>query len=85
MIDAELLSILCCPQTHDDLALASPEELERLNQAIASGSVRNKAGALITEPAQGLLIRSDRVCGYLIRDDIPIMLIDEAVILKGIL
>lgn len=85
MLDPELLEMLCCPETRADLALATPVELEAINRAIAGGRVKNRAGAAVTEPAGDVLIRADRKVGYLVRADIPIMLIDEAIFLEGLI
>jgi uncharacterized protein len=85
MIDPELLEMLCCPETRKDLTLATPEELASVNRAIREGRVKNRAGADVNQEASDLLIRIDREIGYLVRDDIPIMLIDEAISLQGLL
>ena len=34
MLDAELLALLVCPETHQDVVLATPDEIEVLNGAI---------------------------------------------------
>jgi len=39
----------------------------------------------VQEPADGLLIRADKCMDISFRQDIPIMLIDEAIPLAGIL
>ena len=79
MIDPELLKIMCCPETHQDLVLAEASVIEILNQQISAGQLRNRAGQVVKEKLDGGLIRSDRQFLYPIRRDIPIMLIDEAI------
>ena len=79
MIDAELLKIMCCPETHQPIAPAEPELIEKLNRQIASGQVKNRAGQPVNEQIDGGLVREDRKFLYPIRKDIPIMLIDEAI------
>ena len=37
MIDAELLALLVCPETHQDIALATSGEIALLNDAIRQG------------------------------------------------
>ena len=44
MIDSDLLKILCCPETRQELRPAETALVERLNQQIASGALRNRAG-----------------------------------------
>ncbi len=84
MIDPELLSILCCPETHADLFLASAEQLKIINEAITDGIAKNHAGETVTEPIEEALIRADGLYAYPIRDEIPIMLIDQAISLRDL-
>ena len=79
MIDPELLKILCCPETHQSLALAEASVVESLNQQIEAGHLRNRTGQSVKEKIDGGLVRADGQFLYAIRQDIPIMLIDEAV------
>ena len=75
----ELLEILVCPESRQPVRLADAGELDRLNAAISSGSVTNRAGQSISELVQEGLVRQDGRYLYPVRDDIPIMLIDEAI------
>jgi uncharacterized protein YbaR (Trm112 family) len=79
MIDPELLKILCCPETHQSISLAEPSLIERLNQHISAGQLRNRTGQLVHEKIEGGLVRADNKFLYPIRQNIPIMLIDEAI------
>jgi len=79
MIDPELLEILCCPETKQPVALVEGEPIARINEAIAAGGVKNRGGDAVTEKIDGGLLREDRKCLYPIRDQIPIMLEDEAI------
>lgn len=79
MVDPELLKILVCPENKTPVALADDALMAKANAAIQAGTLKNRAGALISEKADGGLVREDGAYMYLIRDDIPIMLIDEAV------
>ena len=82
-INQELLDMLVCPETKQSLTLAAAGEVADLNRRIARGELATRRGAPVREPIDGALIRSDRQYFYPIRDDIPIMLIDEAVTLAG--
>jgi uncharacterized protein len=84
MIDVELLKILCCPETHQDVQLAEPAVVDRLNGQIAAGSLKNRAGQPVQETLEGGLIRADRKFLYPIRHNIPVMLVDEGIPLAGI-
>ncbi len=79
MIDADLLSILACPATHQPLAMAEPALLERLNAAISRGQLQSVGGAKVTEDLEAGLVREDRRIVYPIRDGIPVLLVDEGV------
>ncbi len=79
MLDPELLKIMCCPETHQPIAVADPALIGKLNQLIAAGQLKNRAGQPIKEKIDGGLVREDRKFAYPIRDNIPIMLIDEAI------
>lgn len=84
MIDSELLAILVCPETKQPLTPADAAALGKINSAIQAGTLNNRAGAKVEETADGALIREDGAFAYLIRNDIPIMLIDEAVSMSGL-
>lgn len=81
MIDPQLIEILACPEDHSRLTPAEPALIERINTAISAGKVSNRGGAVVEESIAGGLIREDGKWLYLIRDEIPVMLIDEAIAL----
>lgn len=84
MVDQALLDILVCPESKQPVRLADDGLLARLARAIEAGGVRNRGGELVTGPVQEGLVREDGLFLYPVRDDIPIMLIDEAIPLEGI-
>jgi uncharacterized protein YbaR (Trm112 family) len=84
MIAPELLEILVCPETHQPVRLADEELIQRINSAIASGQLKNRAGETLTESIQGGLVREDGAYLYPIIEDIPRMLIGEAIPLDRI-
>ncbi len=79
MVDPELLKILVCPENKTPVALADDALIATLNAAIEQGTLKNRAGEKVEEKIDGGLVREDKVYLYPIRDDIPIMLIDEAI------
>lgn len=83
MVDAQLLEILCCPETRQDLALASSSLIEELNRRAEAGTLKNRGGEGVKEKMEAGLIRSDKKYLYPIREDIPIMLIDEGIAVEG--
>jgi len=82
MIEASLLEILACPENKTPVRMATAEELDALNARIGAGGVRNRGGEAVTEPLQEGLVREDGRYLYPVRDEIPIMLIDEAIALQ---
>lgn len=84
MVDAELLEILVCPETKDPVRLADADLLERVNAAIERGTVQNRGGETVKDPVEEGLVREDGKVFYPVRDDIPIMLIDEAIVLDSL-
>ena len=83
MIDQELLEILVCPETKQPLRPADEELLRSLNEAIEAGSVTDRGGNAVESKIEEGLVREDGLLLYPIRDEIPIMLIDEAIPLEG--
>ena len=83
MIAAELLRILRCPETHQEVRPAEAPVIDRLNAQIAAGTLKNRAGKPVQERIEGGLVRADGKFLYLIRCDIPVMLVDEGLPLAG--
>ena len=79
MIDKEILDILVCPENQTPLTPADGELLARLNRAVAAGQVENRGGKAVEEPLVAGLVRQDRTLLYPVIDDIPVLLVDEAV------
>jgi uncharacterized protein YbaR (Trm112 family) len=79
MLDAQLLSILCCPETHQPLGIAPAELITSLNSKIELGVLKNRSGESVRERIEAALLREDGKAAYLIRKGIPVMLIDQAV------
>ena len=83
MIDKELLEILACPATRQPLRLATADELARVNTRVAAGACTNVGGAKVEAPLAEGLVREDGAIVYAIREDIPVLLIDEGISLRG--
>lgn len=84
MIAEELLEILVCPENKTRVRPADEALVRRINEAIHAKALRNRGGELVEEPIDGGLVREDEAYLYIIRDDIPVMLIDEAVPLASL-
>lgn len=84
MIDPELLRILCCPETHQQVVLAEPSLVQALNGRIAAGLVRNRSGCPVQEQLEAGLIREDGRFLYPIWQGIPMLHIGEAIPIGGL-
>ena len=79
MIDEKLLEILVCPETKESVQLADKKLVDGINQAISKGVLKSRNGEPVSEEIDGGLVRKDGKFLYPIRDEIPIMLIEEAI------
>ena len=79
MINQKLLEIIVCPVSQQPLRIAEEQLIDRLNQAISAGRVKDRAGRPLTAPIQQGLIRQDGQVMYPIRDNIPVLLTDEGI------
>lgn len=85
MIDKDLLNILACPDTQEDLVEASPDQIHKANQLIGEGKLLNRSKKKVTEHIDGGLIQKEtRRFLYPVVKGIPVLLIDEAIALKDI-
>ena len=79
MVSKELLEILCCPETKQDVEYTEGEIIKKINREISNGKLYNRGGDKLTETIDAGLLRDDNKFIYPVRDDIPIMLIDEGI------
>ncbi len=79
MVHEELLKILVCPEDKTPVTLADDALVAKANSAIEAHTLKNRGGATVETKIDGGLVRVDKAYMYAIRDDIPIMLIDEAI------
>lgn len=78
-MDKKLLSILCCPVTHQGLALARTEMLKKVNTAITAGGVSNRDGSILSEALEEALVTDDGKLLYPVSDGIPVLLESESI------
>lgn len=78
-VDSKLLDLLCCPATGAALHPLNKQQLASLNARIGEGKVKTWGGNTVEKPLQAGLITDNNERIYRVEDDIPIMLIDEAI------
>ncbi len=77
-----LLSALVCPQSREPLRLATSDVVERLNAAVAAGTLVNHRGQTVEGTFEAGLVRADGRVFYPIVDDIPNLLVDDSISLE---
>ena len=82
-IDAEILAIICCPDTHQDLTLINSNQLAFLNSLKSESKLQHRNGDLVNYDLSGGLMRSDQEVIYPIREGIPVLLSEEAILVDA--
>jgi len=86
MISENLLAVIACPETKQDLVVAENDIVQKINHLIENGELLNRSKQKVTETIDGGLIqKEDRKYLYPIRNEIPILLVDESMALENIL
>jgi uncharacterized protein len=81
MIDAKLLNLLCCPESHQPLQLADNALVQSLNRQITAGNLLNRSGQPLKQTLDGGLLREDKKVVYPILNKLPILLVEEGILL----
>lgn len=84
MVDASLVAILACPETHQPVHVADEGTVSKVNAAIAAGTVKNRDGEAVADAIETGLVREDGAYLYPVREEIPVMLIGEAIALADL-
>ena len=75
----ELLNIICCPETHQRFQMADANLIADLNAKIKTGQLKSRAGKPVSDSIDAGFIREDRKYLYPVRNNIPVLLIDESI------
>ena len=79
MVNPDLLDLLVCPETKQTLMVADADILDRVNRAVEGKSLVNQGGDRVKGRIEEGLVREDGKVLYPVKDDIPVMLLDEAI------
>ena len=79
MLTDEVIDLLRCPENRMRLARGGTDMVARINREIVARRLRNRRGVALAKQIDALLVREDGRLAYLVVDDIPILLADEAV------
>lgn len=82
MIQQELLDLLQCPETRQPLKLAEQSLVARINEGIAAGAIKNRIGEVVEACLSDGLLPDGGTLLYPVVNDLPIMLVDEAIPLE---
>jgi uncharacterized protein YbaR (Trm112 family) len=82
MISEEFLRILRCPLSRQPLKLADKPLIARVNAAIEERRIVNRVGERVSRRCDGGLINEAVTLLYPIHDEIPCLLVDEAIALE---
>jgi len=83
-LDKDLLEILACPETKEPVHPADDALIARVNAAIEAGGLTSRDGQKIERTLDGGLLRQDGKVLYPVRGGIPIMLVDEAILVENV-
>lgn len=83
-VDKDFLAILCCPETKQSVTLADEALITRVNESIGRGELQNRGKQGVTQRVDGGLVRADGKVLYPIRENIPVMLIEEGIPLEQV-
>ena len=75
----EMPNIICCPETHQPFHMADANVISDLNQKIKAGQLKTRARKPVSEAIDAGFIREDRKFLYPVRNNIPVLLIDESI------
>ena len=81
-MDKRLLTILRCPVTHKGLSVLKKDKLEKVNAAIAAGTLETQEGVKLTEPLHEALVTDDGKRLYPVDDGIPVLLESESIYME---
>jgi uncharacterized protein YbaR (Trm112 family) len=79
-MNKDLLEIICCPESHQSLHLASSEQVHKLNELQSCGELYFECKDTVPYALTDALVTEDGKIIYPVREDIPVLLIEERIL-----
>ncbi len=76
-MNSEIYEILCCPDTKQSVSELDADRVKEINTKIAAKEMKCVSGKFLKEKIDTALVREDGAVAYPVRNNIPIMLIQE--------
>jgi uncharacterized protein YbaR (Trm112 family) len=83
-ISKDLIQMLRCPETKEMLSEAPESLIAKINEAIEQKVAYYRNNTPVLDKIDGGLLRADGKYLYPVREDIPILLVDESIIIDEI-
>jgi uncharacterized protein YbaR (Trm112 family) len=78
-VAANLLEIIMCPRTKQNLQNLSPEKVGEINKEIEAGGVKYYDESPVDQKLDEALISEDQKVIYRVDEGIPVMMIDKGI------
>ena len=82
VIDEALLSIIVCPDTKDELRLASETVTSHVNQLIQEAKLDFVSGTTVNKRVDQLLVRIDGKVAYGVYEGIPNLILEDGILIS---
>lgn len=82
-MEESFLNVLQCPITGESVHIAETDLVDRLNDHIKRGSLENRTGDAIGEPIDSALVNETKKWAFPIRNRIPSLLVDDAILIEA--
>lgn len=82
VIDEALLSIIVCPDTKDELRLASETVTSHINQLIQEAKLDFVSGTKVNKRVDQLLVRIDGKVAYGVYEGIPNLILEDGILVS---
>jgi uncharacterized protein YbaR (Trm112 family) len=79
LLSDEIIKILCCPKTKLPLKLLDQSAIDKINKEIENGELKYFTGDTVHDKIDGGFLRIDGKLLFPIKNEIPVLIMDEAI------